>query len=384
MSSIISVIVGFRNRDVLRVKRHVDSFENQIFRDFEVIFVDYGSDAEVAKEIESLVSGYSFCKYVYNYTIGFPWNRSHALNTGLRISIGEHILFSDIDLIYDPNFLMNLISRKKDNVQLFQQVYWLPEQFIDYQNINAKLNDFTISDSGSKGGVHFIEREKLFEIGGYDEFYCFWGHEDNDLFHRLDKSGIKTEWMAPDVAPVFHQWHPIATSETKNFMPDRWWDLTTIYMNLNRGQLIRNASGWGRIYSKNERPSLTSKDIVTYSVKIAKNTFEKAGEYKRIIESLNSLKSGQCLEVIAVNKKYDVRVTFVQKMGRKIANLIIKTLNLPYNLVERDYFKALKYNNLNTIDDILFLIWQLVISKELGDYAILETDHKLVVRLTRK
>lgn len=71
-------------------------------------------------------------------------------------------------------------------------------------------------------------------------------------------------------------------------------------------------------------------------------------------------------------------------MGRKIANLIIKTLNLPYNLVERDYFKALKYNNLNTIDDILFLIWQLVISKELGDYAILETDHKLVVRLTRK
>ena len=384
MSSLISIIVGFRNRDLQRVKRHLDSFKNQIYKDFEVIFIDYGSDSYIAKGIEELVSKYSFCKYVYNHTIGFPWNRSHALNTGLRIAVGENILFSDIDLIYAPNFLTNLISKKKENVQLFQQVYWLPQHFNDYQNMYSKLEHYEISDSGSKGGVHLIEKEKLFQIGGYDEFYCFWGHEDNDLFHRLDKLGIKTEWMEPDTAPVFHQWHPIATSETKNFMPDRWWDLTTIYMNLNRDNLFRNDSGWGRIYSKNERPSLTSKDIVTYNVKTAKNTFEKAGEYKRIIESLNNLKFGQCLEVTAINEQYSINVSSIQKFGRKLANLIIKTLNLPYNLVEGPYFKALKNNNLNTEDDILYLIWQLVISKEIGDYAILENDKKLVVRVTHK
>jgi len=380
----ISAVVGFRNRDLVRVKRHLDSFQLQSFKDFEVLFVDYGSDPEIATEISSLVAGYSFCTYIYNHTTGFPWNRSHALNTGLRRAEGELILFSDIDLIYDRNFFTNLISKKKENVQLFQQVYWLPKNYTDYQNLKSNLKDLKISDSGSKGGVHLIERKKLIEIGGYDEFYCFWGHEDNDLFHRLDKLGIKTEWMLPEVAPVYHQWHPIASSETKNFMPDRWWDLMTIYMNLNRDKLVRNTNGWGRIYSIKERPSLLSNDIVKYEIKHFQNSFEKAREYRRIIEGLNTLNLGQSLEIIAFDKTYDVNISAIQKLGRKLSNLLIKTLNIPYTLVEGAYYKNLKNNNLTITNDLFYMVWQLVILKEIGDYAILETDNKLIVRLTRK
>ena len=78
----ISIVFGYRNRDIARVKRCMDSLKNQTFSDFEVIFIDYGSDESFVRQVRPLIGRYAFAHYYYLYTAGYPWNRSHALNVG--------------------------------------------------------------------------------------------------------------------------------------------------------------------------------------------------------------------------------------------------------------------------------------------------------------
>ena len=88
-----SIIVGFKNRDISRAKKSLDSFSSQSFTDFELIFIDYGSDELVSKEVQLLVQHYKFIKYYYSDTKGWFWNRAHAMNIGIKKAIGEIILF---------------------------------------------------------------------------------------------------------------------------------------------------------------------------------------------------------------------------------------------------------------------------------------------------
>ena len=58
-------------------------------------------------QIRSLVEQYAFVRYYYLYTVGHPWNRSHALNTGIRVSDASYILMGDVDLIYSTKCLFS-------------------------------------------------------------------------------------------------------------------------------------------------------------------------------------------------------------------------------------------------------------------------------------
>ena len=51
----ISIVVGYRNREIERVKRSLDSLLQQKYVDFEMIFIDYGSDHSISKDIEQLL-----------------------------------------------------------------------------------------------------------------------------------------------------------------------------------------------------------------------------------------------------------------------------------------------------------------------------------------
>ena len=107
----LSIIFGFKNRDTVRVRRCLDSLQQQSLKEFHVCFVDYGSEDNVSGEIQALVQRYSFCKYVHVPSQGQFWNRGHALNIGVRQSKpSEYILTTDIDLVFPPNFIENLIG----------------------------------------------------------------------------------------------------------------------------------------------------------------------------------------------------------------------------------------------------------------------------------
>jgi hypothetical protein len=64
------------------------------------------------------------------------------------------------------------------------------------------------------GGLLVVERSAWETVGGYDETFVGWGHEDTHLNTRLL---VHTYWdRIPGVA--WHLWHPRADGKT----PERW------------------------------------------------------------------------------------------------------------------------------------------------------------------
>ncbi len=61
----LTLIYPYRNRNIERVKRSLDSLKNQRVKDFSVQFVDYGSASEIASEVDSLLKNYDFVNYQY-------------------------------------------------------------------------------------------------------------------------------------------------------------------------------------------------------------------------------------------------------------------------------------------------------------------------------
>jgi len=59
------LIYPYRNRNIERVKRSLESLENQTVSDFSVVFVDYGSELEISSAIETLLENYDFVNYQY-------------------------------------------------------------------------------------------------------------------------------------------------------------------------------------------------------------------------------------------------------------------------------------------------------------------------------
>ena len=67
----ITILYPYRNRDIERVKRSLDSLALQTDQRFKVLFVDYGSSSKQASQVEQLIISYSFANYIYSYTINF-------------------------------------------------------------------------------------------------------------------------------------------------------------------------------------------------------------------------------------------------------------------------------------------------------------------------
>ena len=124
----VTIIYGFRNRDIERVKRSLDSLRDQTDQFFKVIFVDYGSEENVSVLVKDLIAQYNFCTYLYNETRGMPWNRAHALNSGIRIATTEYVFTADIDLIFTENFIAKTKKlAKQGTVAFFPVVYLTPK-----------------------------------------------------------------------------------------------------------------------------------------------------------------------------------------------------------------------------------------------------------------
>ena len=367
----LSIVFGYRNRDILRVKRCLDSLREQSFRDFEVVFIDYGSDDNYKAEIERLTKNYSFVKYVYSYTQAMPWNRSHALNTGLRLAQGEYVLFGDIDLIYAPSVLSELTAKVNDKTQVYSKVYLLEEKFDQWEQLNEiDLQTITISTETGRGGVHIVKKMVLESINGYDEYYCFWGVEDRDLSFRLEKTGVTTIWLDAEKYPVFHQWHPDASRAKKGFFPDRWWELMNIHYQLNINKVVRNNSNWGKLY--------TIEDRLVYSLPELNYNFQQTGDWMMkgkfatdLIESLQRNPDKTIFFVVYKQQKTEKQLHLINKIIKKTARSLLLTQD------SEKYFQCYK--------DVVYVVWTLIKETNvIADYAIIDKGDRIEIKLAGK
>lgn len=263
----LTIVFGFRDRDLERVRRSLDSLAEQTFSSFRVVLVDYGSGAETIKETRQLVESYSFCEYVYSDSRGLPWNRSHALNTGVRRAESDFVMTTDVDMIFPPDFLTVVMDRASAESALYCYNHFLPEGFSDWHRLGETAHYLRPAGRAARGGCQVVAAEIFRRLGGFDEYYRYWGLEDHDFHWRLMQAGLREIWLN-DRTTLYHQWHPPLDWQTAGFMPDSWWPRVQSYFHRSKEQLVRNPDGWGELLRPEDRPVFTFLDFDNHRLRV--------------------------------------------------------------------------------------------------------------------
>ena len=201
----LSLILTYRNRSLETVQKCLSSLDRQSEKDFRVFLIDYGSKLELAKDIKELCAKYNFVKYDYVPVQGQLWNKSRAINIGLRNCSTPYFLMGDIDLLYHPG----MIGKCKRLMEQHKVVYF-QYGFLG-KNETEKSTGFDESQIEFMGnsevtGTTLFQTEILKSVNGYDEFYHGWGAEDTDVHHRLKNAGYRVHFYDEEIL-VKHQWH---------------------------------------------------------------------------------------------------------------------------------------------------------------------------------
>ncbi len=234
-----SFVIPYRNRETDRVARCLASLQAQSFPDFEIVFIDYGSDAPVKAQIGTLCHQFDKVRYLYYDTRGWFWSRSHAVNLGIVNAQGEVVVVVDIDLIYSPVFLARLNQLKNQSGEAKEfyhyQCYFLPESFRGYDQLDfAHSHPYETSTFQSSGGLVAVPRQAFAEAGYFDEYFRVWGVEDLDMIDRLQHAGYVRRTVPVAEAASFHQWHPKA--HRSDAAPNSWYDAMETHWQARKAQ----------------------------------------------------------------------------------------------------------------------------------------------------
>lgn len=215
----LSFIVGFRNRDTERVTLFLERLKAINSDDFELIFVDYGSDESVSENVKKIVSNYSFANYQFFNSRGQNWNRSKCLNYGFGFTKGQYIFTSDIDFLYDVDFISILKKIVTPTQAFYFQVGFLSQKQSENTHSDSKKYEIESYSNEDAVGALLISREMFNEVGGYDEFYEIWGIEDNDMLYRIKMTKNKISFYNTQTI-IWHIWHlPVKQS---SILPKGW------------------------------------------------------------------------------------------------------------------------------------------------------------------
>jgi glycosyltransferase involved in cell wall biosynthesis len=267
---VITIIYPYRNREPERIKRSLDSLAQQKNQNFEVVFINYGSEKEVSVKIKKIVEGFSFSSYQYLFSEFQPWNKSKALNFVIRNLQSEYCLVADVDMIFHSDFTTILAKHCQPNNITYFQVGFLSnkeskkeQSFEDY-----KINFLSNHDAT---GISLFPVGKLKEIRGFDEFFHFWGAEDTDVHIRLKNLGCEVFFYDKRVL-VLHQWHfNYRRRETKKLNSElqlsKIVEFNQLHMkqNLKNKETIVNTDSWGMVISEAEFQELNDYPVIQIS-----------------------------------------------------------------------------------------------------------------------
>jgi glycosyltransferase involved in cell wall biosynthesis len=257
----VSILILYRNRAIPLVERCLQALAQQTRQDFVVIFLDYGSDVVQSKEAKNLTQKFPFVQYHYAETRGWFWNRAQALNLGIQLIKTEFYFCLDVDLIIPPDCLQNLLAQYQAQKALVLRCHYLPATFKDYAHLHQPPHKFKhlpdLSSEDAQGNI-FLQLADLQAVGGYDEFYRWWGREDNDLAMLLNSRGVQVKVCELENQPVFHQWHPPSNEK----MPKGWQKIYEQHYQTKKHaveidkKLISNQATHNQWITLNQRPAL--------------------------------------------------------------------------------------------------------------------------------
>lgn len=338
----VSIIVGFKNRDLQRVKIALGSFSQQSSKSFELIFVDYGSTDMISESVKEFITSLPFAKYIYVYSDGWFWNRAHALNIGVKHAQYNTLLFYDIDLIVEPNFIQKILSLDFSSQFYTFSCYYLPEEFI--------INQFNLKNIATQlfqnyVGLCAVSKQAINTLQGFDEYYFVWGVEDDDLYERLILNGLSHSKFNANQINVYHQWHK-SESPSK---PSIWYLTMVSYLYQKQKVKIENKE-WGSCTKISDRKLLNNERVISNKLSFS-NDFNLY-YFNSFIKAIYQLESGQIvhIEYKDQNSQVKERTWNIKSLFKKKGNIN----NPPEHFNKKEIVSFIQYfigSNRHLIDD---------------------------------
>lgn len=219
----ISVIIStYKNPAYLKLS--LESYQKQVFRNFEIIVADDGS-TDVTKDLVKEVSTNINLplKHVWQPDAGF--RLAKIRNKAVRDAEGDYIFFTDQDCVAHPELLQDLVDNassgqiiqgSRRNCSPVQTQEIISDEILTPNELNKLsrpfysyiLNNFTLLHIGALTGCNFsLFKEDLEQLDGFCEEYEGWGAEDFDLGFRAFKQRLKFKYLFGK-AYVYHLYHP--------------------------------------------------------------------------------------------------------------------------------------------------------------------------------
>jgi hypothetical protein len=135
----------------------------------EVILVDYGcpqNSGDWARDHHPKVK-------ILRYAADAGFNASRARNIGGKAASSDWIFFVDADIVINPGFIPYLKKHVKESN------YYRTKKYPGNKRIGY--------------GSFVVARDDFLRINGFDEVFSGWGCEDDDIFYRLDMSGLREQ-----------------------------------------------------------------------------------------------------------------------------------------------------------------------------------------------
>lgn len=185
-------------------------------RPAQILVVSYGSRPEIDRELGRL------CRQAGATLLATgkpdaPWNKSLALNVGIRAVREEipYLMTMDADMILAPDFFAAMLKRLQSqppalvlcrSLDLPQRVRLPANEQLAAAFDQLRRQARPRGRSGT-GGIQAAHRDFFFQVRGYDEDLLWWGAMDGDMVNRARLMGLAIAWI-DDETSMLHQWHP--------------------------------------------------------------------------------------------------------------------------------------------------------------------------------
>jgi glycosyltransferase involved in cell wall biosynthesis len=218
----ISVVIPTYNRlETLRVVIPSLLAGDQPADAYEIVVADSQSDDGTAEYLAEVAAAAPQVRHVPGPYSG----RAMARNAGVAASRSPVILFTDSDIIASADLLSRHLEHHRET--LAQAVVGMEVQVDSYAEYLVKRDDPRLRDPlhGTSAkriswlyfltGNASVRRADFERVGGFDESFTGYGHEDLELGYRLERAGVRIRY---EPRAINYHWQAIPYEEQKRKM----------------------------------------------------------------------------------------------------------------------------------------------------------------------